>query len=147
MKENIKVFLIALGIGMVVAFFLSYKFQDNVAFAINSKITIFYVGTYNNYEDAQSKSNKYTHSFIYNNKGIYKVVIGVYKDNNVIDLMSSYFFDQNISFYQEKLKVDSTFLKEISQYESLIKSSDTSYYDVINASLLDLFQEYLEENA
>lgn len=146
MKENVKVFLIALIIGMAVAFFLSYKFQDDVAFALNPKVTYFYVGTYNNLDVANTKAQNYTSSFVFENNGIYQVVIGVYQDKNVIDLMSSYFLDKGITFYQEELKVDNKFLSDISNYELLIKSSDSSYYDSINSSLLNLFREYMSQN-
>ena len=144
MKENVKIFLIALILGMVVAFFLSYKFQDDVAFAINPKVTLFYVGSYNQIEVAEEKALNYSHSILYEDEGIYKIVIGVYDDYQVIDLMSSYFQDQGISFYREEIKVDSTFLSDISQYELLIKSGDSSYYESINASLLNLFDEYIQ---
>ena len=146
MKENVKIFLIALIIGMAVAFFLSYKFQDQAVFAINPKVTYFYVGTYNSLDVANTKAQNYTSSFVFENDGIYQVVIGVYQDKNVIDLMSSYFLDKGITFYQEELKVDNKFLSDISNYELLIKSSDSSYYESINSSLLNLFREYMGEN-
>lgn len=146
MKENVKVFLIALIIGMAVAFFLSYKFQDQAVFAINPKVTYFYVGTYNSLDVANTKAQNYTSSFVFENNGIYQVVIGVYQDKNVIDLMSSYFLDKGITFYQEELKVDNKFLSDISNYELLIKSSDSSYYESINSSLLNLFREYMTQN-
>ena len=146
MKENVKIFLIALIIGMAVAFFLSYKFQDQAVFAINPKVTYFYVGTYNSLDVANTKAQNYTSSFVFENNGIYQVVIGVYQDKNVIDLMSSYFLDKGITFYQEELKVDNKFLSDISNYELLIKSSDSSYYESINSSLLNLFREYMGEN-
>ena len=147
MKENVKIFLIALILGMAVAFFLSFKFKDQVAFAINPKVTYFYVGTYNNVDDANTKAHNYTNSFVYENSGLYQVVIGVYQDKQVIDLMSSYFHDKNITFYQEEMKVDSSFLNEITNYEYLIKSSEVSYYETINHSLLNLFHEYLSQNS
>ena len=146
MKENVKIFLIALIIGMAVAFFLSYKFQDQAVFAINPKVTYFYVGTYNSLDVANTKAQNYTSSFVFENNGIYQVVIGVYQDKNVIDLMSSYFLDKGITFYQEELKVDNKFLSDISNYELLIKSSDSSYYESINSSLLNLFREYMSQN-
>lgn len=146
MKENVKIFLIALIIGMAVAFFLSYKFQDQAVFAINPKVTYFYVGTYNSLDVANTKAQNYTSSFVFENNGIYQVVIGVYQDKNVIDLMSSYFLDKGITFYQEELKVDNKFLSDISNYELLIKSSDSSYYESINSSLLNLFREYMTQN-
>lgn len=146
MKENVKIFLIALILGMVIAFFLSFKFQDQVAFAINPKVTYFYTGSYNSLELAEKKKGIYQNSIIYEDSGIYKIIIGVYQDSNVIDLMSSYFKDKGISFYQEELKVDSTFLSEISNYELLIKSSDFSYYESINTSILNAFNEYLNKS-
>lgn len=146
MKENVKIFLIALILGMAVAFFLSYKFQDEVAFAFNPEVTYFYIGTYNNMDDASTKAYQYPNSLIYENDGLYQVVIGVYQDKSIIALMSSYFQDKNISFYQEQMKVNSTFLKEIANYELLIKASDSSYYESINASLLNLFDEYIKAN-
>ena len=145
MKENVKIFLIALILGMAVAFFLSFKFQDDVAFAINPKVTLFYVGSYNQIDVAEEKALRYANSVLYENEGIYQIVIGVYSDPSAIELMSSYFRDQGLSFYQEEIKVDSTFLSDISNYELLIKSSDSSYYESINTSLLHLFDEYIQE--
>ena len=146
MKENVKIFLVALIIGMTVAFFLSFKFQDEVVFAINPKVTIFYVGTYNDIEVANKKSESYDNSLIYEDNGVYKIVIGVYHDDSALLLMNSYFRDLGISFYQEEIKVDTTFLKEISNYELLIKESENSYYDNINTYILELFKEYLGKN-
>ena len=144
MNENVKIFLIALIIGMAVAFFLSYKFSDDVAFAINPKVTYFYVGTYNNVDDANNKARNYTNSLVYEDNSLYKVVIGIYQDKGVIDLMSSYFRDQGIVFYQEEIKVDSSFLSDISNYELLILSSDAAYYESVNISILNLFGEYIQ---
>ena len=146
MKENIKIFVIALIIGMAIAFFLSFKFQDDVALAINPEVTYFYVDSYNRLEDAKQKAANYPNSVIYQNGSIYQIVIGVYHDTEVIALMSSYFHDQNISFYQETMKVDSSFFKDISTYELLIKSSDASYYESVNTSMLQLFREYMPQN-
>lgn len=145
MKENIKIFLIALILGMAVAFFLSYKFKEPIAYALNPEVTILYVGSYNNIDTATSKQRNYPNSIIYEEEGIYKIVIGIFSDTTVLDLMKSYFHDQGLNFYEEKIKTNSTFLREINNYELLIKSSETSYYDTLNKSLLNLFNEYINE--
>ena len=46
---------------------------------------------------------------------------------------------------KKKIKTNSPFLQEINNYELLIKSSETSYYDTLNKSLLNLFNEYINE--
>lgn len=143
MKENVKIFLIALILGMAIAFFLSFKFKDQVAFAINPTVTYFYVGSYNSLDAASKVSQNYPNSVIYQDKDIYKIVIGVFSEDNVVDLMSSYFEDKGISFNRGSMSVDNAFLGEISNYELLIKSSDPSYYESINESILNLFREYM----
>ena len=143
MKENVKIFLIALILGMAIAFFLSFKFKDQVAFAINPTVTYFYVGSYNSLDAASKVSQNYPNSVIYQDKDIYKIVIGVFSEDNVVDLMSSYFKDKGISFNRGSMSVDNAFLGEISNYELLIKSSDPSYYESINESILNLFREYM----
>ena len=145
MKENIKIFLIALILGMAVAFALSYKFREPIAFALNPEATILYVASYNNIDTATSKQANYPDSVIYEEEGIYKIVIGIFSDKIVLDLMKSYFQDQGLTFYEEKIKTNSPFLQEINNYELLIKSSETSYYDTLNKSLLNLFNEYINE--
>lgn len=145
MKENIKIFLIALILGMAVAFALSYKFREPIAFALNPEATILYVASYNNIDTATSKQANYPDSVIYEEEGIYKIVIGIFSDKIVLDLMKSYFQDQGLTFYEEKIKTNSHFLQEINNYELLIKSSETSYYDTLNKSLLNLFNEYINE--
>ena len=144
MKENIKIFLIALILGMAVAFALSYKFKEPIAFALNPEATILYVASYNNIDTAISKQANYPNSVIYEEEGIYKIVIGIFSDKIVLDLMKSYFQDQGLTFYEEKIKTNSHFLQEINNYELLIKSSETSYYDTLNKSLLNLFNEYIK---
>lgn len=145
MKENVKIFLIALILGMTVAFILSYKFKEPIAFALNPEATILYVGSYNNIDTATAKQANYPNSIIYEEEGIYKIVIGIFSDVTVLDLMKSYFHDQGVTFYEEKIKTNSAFLQEINNYELLIKSSDTNYYDTLNQSLLNLFREYIKE--
>lgn len=144
MKQNIKLFLIALVIGMLSSYILCTKFDSPLeALALESKITYFYVGSYNNLNEATTKKNKYQNALIYNENGIYKVVIGLYSNQESIDLMTSFFIDSGITFQKSELKVSNEFKKSCESYELLIKSSETSHYDNINKSLLNLFNEYI----
>ncbi len=146
MKQNIKIFLIALVLGMGIAFLISFKFKEPIALAINRKATYFYVGSYNSLETANTKKANYKNSLIYQDGNIYKVVIGIYYDDEVVELMSSYYNDLGISFYQGKLEVNSDFLYNIKDLELLFKASNYDYYENVNESILNLFDEYLKEN-
>ncbi len=144
MKDKLKVFLCALLIGMITSYFVCYKYNDNIlGFAKDSKVTYFYVGVYNNLEKATIKKNSMNNAIIYNDNGLYKVLIGVYSTKESISLMSSFFLDQGITFQKEETKINSEFLKNSESYELLIKNSDETYYDNLNNSLLKLFNEYI----
>lgn len=145
MKQNIKIFFTALIIGMISAFLICYKFDPTIiSNALESKITYFYVGTYNNEDDAINKKNSYENALIYHKNNIYQIIIGIYSNKETMELMESYFLDKNITFYKKELKVSNEFLKDIKNYELLITSSEKSYYEEINKSLLKMFSDYIE---
>jgi len=146
MKQNVKIFLIALVIGMASAFLICYKFDPAIiSNAIESKITYFCVGSYNNIEEATRKQKNYANSLIYKENEIYKIIIGVYHKKESIELMESYFLDKGITFRKSELKVTSDMIKTMQNYELLITSSDKSYYENINNSLLKQFNEYINK--
>ncbi len=144
MKQNFKIFLIALLIGAISSYFFAYKFDNTItALAKNSYVTYFYIGTYNTLESARNKQTNYPDSLILNDNGIYKVVIGIYSNNDTIALMSSFFKDQGLTFETSTLKVPNNYLKTTTSYENLIKTSDTSLYPSINKSILNVFSTYI----
>lgn len=147
MKQNVKIFLIALVIGMVCAFLVCYKLEPTIiSNALETKITYFYVGSYNSIESANNKKNNYANSIIFNDNGIYKVIIGVYSKKESIELMESYFGDLGISFQKKEIKANQELIQNMRDYELLIVSSEKSYYANLNNSLLKLFNEYIIKN-
>lgn len=146
MKQNVKIFLIALVIGMISAFLVCYKIEPTIiSNALETKVTYFYVGSYNDLSSANNKKANYNNAIIYNDNGIYSIIIGVYSKKESIELMESYFFDKGINFRQKEVKASGELIKAMRDYELLIASSDKSYYDNLNKSLLKLFSEYINK--
>ncbi len=144
MKQNLKIFLVALVIGMICAFLICYKFDPAIiSNALEAKVTYFSVGSYNNEIDAKSKQNEYNNALVFNDHNIYQVIVGVYNNKETIDLMESYFLDNGITFRKKELKVTNDLLRDMKNYELLITSSDKSYYQELNNSLLKLFSNYI----
>lgn len=144
MKQNVKIFLIALGIGMLSAFLICYKLEPTIiSNALETKVTYFYVGSYNDLNSANNKKANYSNSLIYQEEGIYKIIIGVYSKKESIELMESYFSDKGINFHKKEVKANPELIKKMHDYELLIASSEKSYYESINKSLLRLFNEYI----
>lgn len=146
MKQNVKIFLIALVIGMISAFLVCYKLEPTIiSNALETKVTYFYVGSYNDLTSANNKKANFNNAIIYNDNGIYSIIIGVYSKKESIELMESYFFDKGINFRQKEIKASGELIKTMRDYELLIASSDKNYYDNLNKSLLKLFSEYINK--
>ena len=146
MKQNVKIFLIALGIGMISAFVVCYKIEPTIiSNALETKVTYFYVGSYNDITSANNKKSNYTNALIYNSDGIYSVIIGVYNKKESIELMESYFIDKEINFRKKEVKASQELIKAMRDYELLIATSDKNYYENLNKSLLKLFSEYINK--
>jgi len=146
MKQNVKIFLIALVIGMFSAFLICYKIEPTlISNALDAKVTYFYVGSYNDINSANSKKNSYSNSLIYNDNGIYKIIIGVYSKKESEELMESYFLDKGINFRKKEIKANNELIKAMRDYELLIEASDKNYYDNLNSSLLNLFNTFINK--
>ena len=146
MKQNVKIFLIALGIGMISAFVVCYKIEPTIiSNALETKVTYFYVGSYNDITSANNKKSNYNNALIYSNDGIYSVIIGVYNKKESIELMESYFIDKGINFRKKEVKASQELIKAMRDYELLIATSDKNYYENLNKSLLKLFSEYINK--
>lgn len=146
MKQNVKIFLIALGIGMISAFVVCYKIEPTIiSNALETKVTYFYVGSYNDINSANNKKSNYNNALIYSNDGIYSVIIGVYNKKESIELMESYFIDKGIDFRKKEVKASQELIKAMRDYELLIATSDKNYYENLNKSLLKLFSEYINK--
>ena len=146
MKQNVKIFLIALGIGMISAFVVCYKIEPTIiSNALETKVTYFYVGSYNDINSANNKKSNYNNALIYNSDGIYSVIIGIYNKKESIELMESYFLDKGINFRKKEVKASQELIKAMRDYELLIATSDKSYYENLNKSLLNLFSEYINK--
>lgn len=143
MKQNMKVFLLALVMGMIVSYLVCVKFDNPLTIlALDSKVTYFYVGAYNTLEEATNKKANYENVYIWNDNGVYKLVLGLYNKKESVDLMASYFTDKRVNFRVGEVNVAAEFIKKINDYEMLIKSSSSTYYDSLNAAILKEFGEY-----
>ena len=135
--------MVAVIIGIGVALVFNKLDKNIIATALSPSVTYFSVGTYNDLEMAKSKKNNYEEAIIYNDKGLYKVIIGVYSNPDTTLLMRSYFKDQNYTFSEDKMKMSNEFINSIENFELLIKSSDKSYYESLNKSILEVFSRMI----
>ena len=140
MKGYIKVIIIAILIGGLIAFFF-YKDIKNEVNALTSQdntINLFQVGVYKIYDNALNCKNSYDNAIIYEDNGLYRVIIAGVNHVDAKVKLEAFFTNQNIKYYIKDIKVSSDIVNKINNYELvLIKTDSEDVIININKSILD----------
>lgn len=140
MKGYIKVIIIAILIGGLIAFFF-YKDIKNEVNALTSQdntINLFQVGVYKIYDNALNCKNNYDNAIIYEDNGLYRVIIAGVNHVDAKVKLEAFFTNQNIKYYIKDIKVSSDIVNKINNYELvLIKTDSEDVIMNINKSILD----------
>lgn len=140
MKGYIKVIIIAILIGGLIAFFF-YKDIKNEVNALTSQdntINLFQVGVYKIYDNALNCKNNYDNAIIYEDNGLYRVIIAGVNHVDAKVKLEAFFTNQNIKYYIKDIKVSSDIVNKINNYELvLIKTDSEDVIININKSILD----------
>ena len=146
MKPYIKVLIAAVIIGVFIAFFF-YNDIKNEVIAItnnNSEISLFQVGVFKVYDNAINFSESFENSFIYEDNGLYRVIIGASYHNEAKIKLEEYFTSQNITYYIKEIKVKENFIEEITNLELvLIKCESDEAKKALNKSIINALKPYL----
>lgn len=146
MKPYIKVLIAAVIIGVLIAVFF-YKDIKNEVIAItnnDSEISLFQVGVFKVYDNALNFSESFENSLIYEDNGLYRVIIGASYHNEAKIKLEEYFTSQNITYYIKEIKMSDSFIEEITNFELiLIKTESSEVIKSLNKSILDALKPVL----
>lgn len=150
MKAYVKIFISAIFIGGIFAYFF-YKDIKNDVIAITTKkneISLFQVGVFKNLDNAKNFQSNFENSIIYEDNELYRVIIGLsYHEENKIKL-ESLFIEKGITYYLKTIKVNEKLIEELENYEVvIIKSNKEEVMESINKNMLNLLKGYFEENS
>ena len=148
MKPYIKVLIAAVIIGVLIAVFF-YKDIKNEVIAITnnaSEIALFQVGVFKVYDNAINFSESFENSLIYEDNGLYRVIIGASYHVEAKIKLEQYFTNQNITYYIKDLKVNQDIIDKISNFELiLIKTESSEVINSLNKSILDALKSVLSQ--
>ena len=148
MKPYIKVLIAAVIIGVLIAVFF-YKDIKNEVIAITdnaSEISLFQVGVFKVYDNALNFSESFENSLIYEDNGLYRVIIGASYHVEAKIKLEQYFTNQNITYYIKDLKVNQDIIDKISNFELiLIKTESSEVINSLNKSILDALKSVLSQ--
>ena len=148
MKPYIKVLIAAVIIGVLIAVFF-YKDIKNEVIAITnnaSEISLFQVGVFKVYDNALNFSEFFENSLIYEDNGLYRVIIGASYHVEAKIKLEQYFTNQNITYYIKDLKVNQDIIDKISNFELiLIKTESSEVINSLNKSILDALKSVLSQ--
>lgn len=148
MKPYIKVLIAAVIIGVLIAVFF-YKDIKNEVIAItnnDSEISLFQVGVFKVYDNAINFSESFENSLIYEDNGLYRVIIGAAYHNEAKIKLEQYFTEQNITYYIKEIKMSDSFIEEITNFELiLIKTESFEVINSLNKSIMDALKSILSQ--
>lgn len=148
MKPYIKVLIAAVIIGVLIAVFF-YKDIKNEVIAItnnDSEISLFQVGVFKVYDNALNFSESFENSLIYEDNGLYRVIIGAAYHNEAKIKLEQYFTEQNITYYIKEIKMSDSFIEEITNFELiLVKTESSEVINSLNKSIMDALKSILSQ--
>lgn len=146
MKKYLKILLVAGICGALIAFFF-YKDINKEVRAITKKeevITLFQVGVFKNYQNAQKVADTYPVSYIYKNEDYYRVIISLSSLKDNIIKLENIYQNKEINYYKKEIKVTKSFIEKIASYESILqKSYNEEVINNLESSMLSLFDTYI----
>ena len=148
MKPYIKVLIAAVIIGVFTAFFFYNDIKNEVIAITNndSEISLFQVGVFKVYDNALNFSESFENSLIYEDNGLYRVIIGASYHNEAKIKLEEYFTSQNITYYIKEIKMSDSFIEEITNFELiLIKTESSEVINSLNKSILDALKSVLSQ--
>lgn len=146
MKKYLKVILLAILIGVIIAFFF-YKDINKEVKAITNKtenIYLFQVGVFKNLDNAKTFANTFKTNLVFQNDDYYRVITAISYNEEAKIKMEAFYQNQEINYFIKEMKVNKDLIKKISNYETvLIKSNNEEVINNIMNSILLLFDSYI----
>ena len=138
MKKTIISIFLAIIVGFTFGFFFLKKFNTETITEVSNikkQVYAFQIGVYKNKDNALNAANTNKGIVILDND-IYRVYIAILKDQTLIDNLKSYYSSIGLNYYLKAINVSSKTSGIIDNYESLLKSCDSSNYNLILDSML-----------
>ena len=138
MKKTILAIFLATIIGFTFGFFFLKKLNTETITEVSnikSQVYAFQIGVYKNKDNALKEASTNNGIVILDND-IYRVYTAILRDATLIDNLKNYYNSIGLNYYLKAINVSSKTSGIIDNYESLLKSCDSSNYNLILDSML-----------
>lgn len=138
MKKTIISIFLAIIVGFTFGFFFLKKFNTETITEVSnikSQVYAFQIGVYKNKDNALKEASTNNGIVILDND-IYRVYTAILKDATLIDNLKNYYNSIGLNYYLKAINVSNKTSGIIDNYESLLKSCDSSNYNLILDSML-----------
>ena len=105
-------------------------------------VKAFQVGVFTNYDNALRVADR-NNGIVVSDEGVFRVYVAILSDEDAIDNMRRYYDEIGLNYYLKEISVSKEFLDSIKSSEKLLKDSGKEAYNVINLSVLSVYEELL----
>lgn len=149
MKKYLFSILVALFIGFFLAksFLEQYDSYNGIKFTSNNGEMLYFIKyqTYSSEEEMEKNTLSLTNYIYHKNNDNYEVYIGITGDSENLIKLNNYFSTLGYTtFTEEYLVTNQEFLKELKNYDSILKGTeDTVVIASINGQILEKYEEFI----
>ena len=138
MKKKLTMIFISISIGIL--FTILFLNKETFYAKEEYQVYAFQVASFENLDNATKYKSSLPSSIIIKEDNSYKVIVGIYKDIDIVNKMLVYFEDNKIKIYLKNINVSKSFYTNLDNLEKiLINTTDNNVYNKVNQSILDLY--------
>ena len=142
--DKMKKFMIFVFLALVIGCSLAYFMFSRERGLESEKVMVkaFQVGVFTNYDNALRVAYR-NNGIVVSDEGVFRVYVAILNDEDAIDNMRRYYDEIGLNYYLKEISVSKEFLDSIKSSEKLLKDSGKEAYNVINLSVLSVYEELL----
>ncbi len=141
-KKIFKMVFFSSLIGFILGFitYKNYSKQVDMVFSSDNTSYAFQIGVYNTSESANQKASE-NNGIVIQDNDFYRVYIAIATSNLLKEELSSYYDNQDISYYIKDITIDNNLKNKLIPYESLLSSVSAKDYSLIINKMLNEYKK------
>ena len=141
-KKKLLFILLALITGAILAFFTLFYLEPKKDLEQDILLKVLQTGVYSSYENALSAKDKFENAIIYEDGGLYRVLVGAATTDAGLEKIENIMKKKKIAYYKKDLKIQKKDQDLFSKYNMMLeKTNEEKSILLLNSRILEKMVE------